>query len=327
VDGSFLDIVNGVCITSDEVLGIADAGNDRICAIDLKNRKEKSVGQKGIGKYKFKEPVGIFSSGRQGFFVADWHNHRCVEFNKKLKYLDEFGVYKSYDDSKVTNMYRRLRHAAYKGRYQRYHFKNDKYNLSSEYSLKLLAEYIKYRVVKNISTNSFTNNTCKNIALNKPNGVETSKKHIYITQKNNRCVTIIRRDDLSKHRVKFRPSNKYRFGRLGNIKKGMNNKIYICDEENDVIWVTNKDLGLINIVVGGNSGVGSFSPFSCARISKNILAVTGGKKFQLIETNSNDVLYKSNNIGELHGIDYDIQSNRLYIANRAKSRVEVYTLK
>ena len=67
---------------------MADGGNNRICLLDKEGKYINT-----IGRYLFKEPVGIVVSPDREVYVTDCHNHRVVIYRKDLKYIGEFGHY------------------------------------------------------------------------------------------------------------------------------------------------------------------------------------------------------------------------------------------
>jgi hypothetical protein len=166
--------------------------------------------------------------------------------------------------------------------------------------------------------------------MNKPNGVAFYKNRVVISQKNSRCLSVYRWDEASKtyrpisHH--FGPSDGVLFGRLANTAYDMSGYLYVCDEQQGVIWILNSDFDLSDSIIGQDSGLGQFLPFSCCLLNEDLLCVCGGLNFQMIDLCDKSVVYYSENIGELHGVAYDQDSERLYIADRSNALIRVYQL-
>jgi len=68
-------------------------------------------------------------------------------------------------------------------------------------------------------------------------------------------------------------------------------------------------------------------PFSCCMLDSVYLGVCGGRNFQIIDTELNEVVYVSENYGELHGMAYDNVKGKLYVADRLTSRIRIFSVK
>jgi len=331
---------DGVSVFDNGNIIVADSGNDRICLLEPNGKTIKSIGGKGFGQYKFKEPVGVFVSPDQEIYVADWHNHRVAIYNEDLEYLGEFGHYGRIDGGKgvilkLRVIKRFLQMLAYRGSYQRYHFKAEEEEIvpaNKKYSFQLLLKGLLYWYHRNHNSTmaGLRMLVSKYDAMDKPNGVAFYKNRIYISQKNSRCISIYKKIDESDAPVFvshcFGPQQSMSFGRLGNITCDEEGFIYVCDEYAHKIWKLDHDFKLVREIIGQDSGLGTFMPFSCCLIQKNVLAVCGCLNFQLIDLDISKVLYCSDSIGELHGIAYDRKNSRLYVADRSNGAIKVYQI-
>jgi len=318
---------------------VADSGNDRICLLNSEGDTIKSIGGKGFGRYRFKEPVGVFVSPEQKAYVADWHNHRVVVYDESLNYVTEFGHYGRLDEAKsiIEKVLRFIRFAsilAYKGSYQKCHFSVASENeaRSKRYSLRLFLSSLSYWCHRNTSLASSVRMIISTYdAIDKPNGVAFYRDRILVSQKNSRCLTFYKNDQdtetIKPQTNYFGPSDDLRFGRLGNVACDSKGFVYVCDERNHIIWKLDTNLKLTCTITGQDSGVGDFLPFSCCFISDDIMAVCGGLNFQMIDLNTNQAVYYSEVIGELHGIAYNKKLKRLYLTDRSHSVVKVYNVK
>lgn len=331
---------DGVAVFDDGNIIVADSGNDRICLLNKEGETLKSIGGKGFGQYRFKEPVGVFVSPDQKAYVADWHNHRVAIYNEGLEYLGEFGHYGRIDGGKgvivkLRRIERFLQMLAYRGSYQYYHFKDEekkKEPAFKKFSLLLLFKGLLYWHRHNASSvrTSLRVMVSENDAMDKPNGVAFYKDNIYVSQKNSRCISAYKKNDepegpmFASHC--FGPREAISFGRLGNIKCDEQGFVYVCDEYAHKIWKLDHDFKLVSGIVGQDSGLGSFMPFSCCLIQKNVLAVCGCLNFQLIDLDTRKVLYCSDTIGELHSVAYDRKNSRLYVADRSNGAIKVYQI-
>lgn len=323
---------NGVAVLSDGSIVVADGGNDRLCLFAVDGTGRKSVGGRGFDKYRFKEPIGVFVSPDDEIYVTDWHNHRIVIYDSTLSYLGEFGHYgkcrqKDSIWSRVKSIFGFMKVTAGTGSYRLYLFGQQEVNLiRRSYSFKLLISGLIYWYRLCGSFTSAINVVCSpQHAMDKPNGVAFYQNLIVASQKNARCLSVYERDTL--HRLvdhHFGPSEGVSFGRLCNLMFNSQGFLYVCDERANVIWKLTSEFKLADRITGQDSGLGMFLPFSCCLLSENLLGVCGGLNFQIIDICSKEVVYCSQNIGELHGIAYDQRLRRLYLADRSNSIIRVY---
>lgn len=330
---SFL-LPNGVGIFSDGSLVVADGGNDRVCLLAPNSRLQKAIGGKGLGRYRFKEPVGVFVSPDEQVYVADWHNHRIAVYDKCLDYIGEFGHYGTGGATEncltdIRSILSSLKFLAFTGSYIPRHYSAHEQQLRGHrYSLRLLLSGLCYasRMIVRYTFGSRLRFFHEH-ALNKPNGVAFRDEYLLVSQKNARCVSVYQRQwphQLIRHL--YGPSKGVSFGRLGNLACDSQGALYVCDEHAHVIWKLDRDLQLIGEITGADSGLGSFMPFSCCLVDEDMLAVCGGLNFQIIDQARGIVLYRSEDLGELHGIAFDRRTNQLYIADRSNGVIRVFEI-
>jgi DNA-binding beta-propeller fold protein YncE len=332
-----LFLVNGICVLKNGNIVVADGGNDKIRLFSPSGYPLESVGGTGVGQYHFKEPVGVFSSPDGTIFVADWHNHRIVIFSSDLEYRDEFGHLgpPSPPGTLRADLYglaRFLRALGSPGSYITAHFVEHASRESGlerkAWSLGLVIRGLSYlrnrhgsimNLVRYIRTSQF--------ALDKPNGVAFLGETILVSQKNSKCLSI--HSKVPPYPIIerwFAPTGADSFGRLGNILCDETGNILVCDEPAGVIWRIDSSGRYIGKIQGEDSGTGTFSPFSCCLVSTNLLCVCGGLNFQVIDTASNKVIFKSENIGELHGVAFDAARSVLYAADRLHGMIRAYSV-
>lgn len=320
-------LLNGIAIGKSSIL-LAAGGWDAVLSINtLGEVQALHGGKKGVGNNHFKEPVGIFLSPKNLIYVADWHNHRIVILDYNLDYLDEFGYLSNLDESGalVKKLFRYASNLWNSGSYVRSHFNHSVYC-----SDKFQSKHINFPsgIYDQVKRHNGFFSWLKYIiysdhGMNKPNGIAFTDSYLVVTQKNNRCISVYKKDSpysLVKHIFCPRPGVK--FGRLGNVIY-KDYRFYICDERENVIWVLSHDFSFISELKGVSSGTpeNKFLPFSCCLIDKNHLVVCGGRNIQIINTITSEVVAISQCYGELHGIVYDSSDSILYVVDRLHSQL------
>jgi len=334
-DVNFL-MPNSVQISESGKVIVCDGGNDRICVFDEKLNEYTEVGKRGYSKYRFLEPVGAFVDKNENTYVMDWHNHRVVILDKDLVYHDEFGLFSSsmknasigivnFIKIYLATVIRILRR---KGSYLRTHFKTDNERVQVEYSiLKRIAGvgyFTKLYLKKYLGRAYLINDH----SINKPNGICLMGEKLVLSQKNFRCITVFSKDKPFKkiENIKF-PFPDMEFGRLGNVTWDDRNKLlYVCDERNEKIWVFDRDLKYLRCLSGEDSGQGKFLPFAITLIEDRYIGVCGGYNFQIIDPNTGQIVFKSHELGELHGICYATVQGVIYVANRSQNLIHCFKL-
>src|SRR5690606_22922929 len=140
--------------------------------------------------------------------------------------------------------------------------------------------------------------------INKPNGICLFDGKLVLSQKNFRCLSIFSKDKpFKKIRDIKKPQPDSNFSRLGNVVWDDKSKsLYVCDEINEKIWVLDRNLKHLKSLTGSDSGPGKFLPFSITSIEDQYIGVCGGTNFQIIDLVTERVVFKSPELGELHGI-------------------------
>lgn len=325
---------NSVAVLSDGSIIVADGGNDCVHLLTSQGVGIKSIGGRGVGKYRFKEPVGVFVSPSDEIYVADWHNHRVVIYDRNLRYIDEFGHYGVHDSASnpglwntMTVLLSFIRQTASTGSYIPLHFPKDNrvvcHKARSDFRL-LFTGLLYWTRRYPLLLGLFRDNQH---ALNKPNGIAFCKNNLLVvSEKNSRCLSFyINTPPYTLVKRCYGLDNGERFGRLGNVVSDIKREtIFVCDEHNHIIHhldCAGKELGRIR---GLDSGIGAFLPFSAYPLDNNLLCACGGFNFQIIDIDSNQVVYCSDRLGELHGVCVDTKRRRLYVADRSNSLIRAY---
>lgn len=312
---------NSISLFNDGSLAVADGGSNGVFILSTTGKLLQSIMATGFSQYSFRQPVAIGVSPIQKVYVADWHNHRIVIYDNKLKYEAEIGRFGTQSSIK-TNHIKTLRewiamlriylsNPAYIDR----HF-SDKCvtHIRQDHFIAKIARlfYLYHR--KTSSTLSFN--------LNKPNGIAFLDTFLYITQKNSNCISMLEKK--SNQKYELIKTQRYGIGgdllgRLGSLCIQPNGQIFVCDEYNHGIWIFRRDLKPLGKLTGSDSGMGCFMPFACCLVREKFLAVCGGLRFQLIDLQSQQVVFNSRNLGELHGVAFDDTSSILYVCNRSEA--------
>lgn len=306
--GLKLNMPNSVCY-SEERLIITDGGNNRIIVNDKGNEIQLG-GRFGIGKYQFKEPVYSVIKGDL-LSVCDWHNHRIVIY-KNYKYLYQIGIPGEDRFNFVRNIYMLFRSMASNGSFVVKHFP-ESHSSNKLFSLSNFVLSLPY-VFLNLS--SYISKFRNKEFINKPNGVVILENHIYFTQKNSNKVckfSLITLEIVSE--VDYFRDEK--LGRLGQLYR-FDNKLYVCDETNNKVFIFNDDLEPVNSLV-----LTTYNIFSIW-VTKNLIFTCGECSFSIFD-HYGRLLFESAGSGEYHGITVD--GNNLYVCNRLDNCIEVYEMK
>jgi len=89
--GSLID-PRGLTI-ADELVFVADAGNDRVQVFDLRGRDPRAIGGHGSGQGRFRRPADVAVSPDGRVYVADTDNQRVVAFDASGRFLNAWGQY------------------------------------------------------------------------------------------------------------------------------------------------------------------------------------------------------------------------------------------
>jgi hypothetical protein len=319
---------NGVALYANGRIAIADGGNDRICLFNNDATSLASVGAHGYNQYAFKEPVAVNVAPDGQLFVSDWLNHRVVVYDNKLDYVTEFGRYAPpTGTSRLYHLATFLQNLAYQGSYvERFHDNptpggRGRYNIRQAF-----AGWRYWNKRFGGRKHGWQAIFDSDQRLLKPNGVAFVGDRMAVTDKDAQALRWLawRGSTLQQVDIWYGPGSEERFGRLGNVTSHADNSLFICDEYAHVIWRMDLVGNTIATVTGADSGTGVFLPFSSVVLDDNLLAVCGGLNFQIIDMRTNVVSYTSDPIGELHGIAWEAEKQRLFICNRSENRIDLY---
>jgi hypothetical protein len=306
-----LYLPNSVFVNANKVV-ITDGGNNRICVID--GRQEYNFGTFGIGKYKFKEPVYsmIFEDK---LFVCDWHNHRIVQYEDK-KFKNQIGIFGNKDENTFRVLLKLIKSFASNGSFIEKHFNTSEIEKSKKPSIQRLLNILKGQLFYGVNINLFIKNLINKTFINKPNGCIILDDKLIFTQKNNRCISVY---DFKKKEIVQEidsTTQDIAFGRLGQISY-FDEKIYVCDETNNLIWIFSKDFCFINKKTITNYNVFSIS------LNDYYIATCGENGFSIFNQDFK-LLFEKMDDGEYHGIALD--GDILFVCNRLKNRIEKYKI-
>ena len=204
---------------------------------------EYSIGESfGIGKYKFKEPVfSMFLNNK--IFVCDWHNHRIVQYENKI-FKGQIGIFGNQQDIRIKSILKFIKSLSSNGSFIEKHFDSTikkKIKISLAPKVKNILNGILFYT---ISFKLFFNNFIKKTYINKPNGCIHFENKLIFTQKNNKSITVYNLGTCEIIQEINNSIENIDFGRLGQITS-FDEKIYVCDETNNTIWIFSKKLNLI----------------------------------------------------------------------------------
>lgn len=308
-DNAPFKLPNSICV-SNGVITLADGGNDRVVVL---GNDCFSLGSTGIGRYRFKEPVFAYSREKY-LYVCDWYNHRVIEYKNKV-FIRQFGVYGNKSHRKWSWIVRLVRSWASNGSYIKSHFidnqrskESGRYNLTLSSGLRSLLYY-----TRNISF--LVNSLKRSIYIDKPNACCIAGNRLYVSQKNNRSITVISLDSGDKI-AELSAVNGAEFGRLGQMSI-FDDLVYLCDETNSCVWIFNKELLFLDKMFLPGLGVFSID------VDENYIVVCGATEFRIYNRNKL-LLLQHTAEAEYHGISLD--GGSLYLCDRYNSRIECYEI-
>jgi len=289
----------------DRSIIVSESGRDRVLVF-LPNRYFY-LGSEGVGKYRFKEPVSAYIQGND-IYVCDWFNHRIVHFHKEI-FVRQIGVPGLYNRHIIYGIKHFFKSLLSVGTYTKLHF-NESKNASTRYKLTSTLYGVFYYLT---NFRMLVRSVSSGLYINKPNDCVVLDNYLYISQKDNRCVSIF---DLSKEVLVVNliayPDG-VAFGRLGQMCE-VQDKIYFCDETNGRIGII-KDMNVVDFKLD----FPSFRPFSVA-CSIEYFAVCGMKSWGLYDRSWN-LLHIAETHDEYHGIAID--NNSVYLVNRSAGKIEM----
>lgn len=311
IDNRNLYLPNSVFINENKVI-ITDGGNNRVCI--KKDKEEYSIGSFGIGKYKFKEPVYSMEF-EDRIFVCDWHNHRILEYKNK-EFNNQIGIFGNKDENIFKLILKLIKSFASNGSFIEKHFNIKEIEKFKNPNLKRIANTLRSILFYLLNINIFITNLINKIYINKPNGCILLNNQLIFTQKNNKCITVY---DLKNKKIVKEVNNTAKnidFGRLGQISY-FDEKIYVCDETNNILWIFSEKLELLD-----KKTFTSYNLFSIA-INKNYITTCGEIGFSIFN-HDYELLYEKIGDGEYHGVALDIDV--LYVCNRLEHQIEKYKI-
>lgn len=320
---------NAISLFNDGSLVVADGGSNGVFILSATGKLLTNIVSTGFARYSFRQPVAIAVSPLQKIFVADWHNHRIVIFSRELVYETEIGWYGVQDSVAGSNPIKALREA---GARLRICLSNPAYieqHFSDNCVSRTRRDHVAAKIARLFYLYNRKTSSVGPLSLNKPNGIAFLDDLVYVTQKNAKCITTLKRRTDDKYEIVKTQHCGYGgdlLGRLGNLCIQSNGQVFVCDEYNHRIWIFSRDLEPVGVLVGGDSGMGCFMPFACCLAGEKFIAVCGGLRFQLIDLQSQQVVFNSRNLGELHGITYDAVRSILYVCNRSEAVINRFSI-
>jgi len=315
IDNRDISLPNSV-FTSNGKIVITDSGNNRILAVNENNTEVLiNIGNFGIGKYKFKEPV--YSTIYNNFlFVCDWYNNRIVIYKDEVFYK-QVGIYSRISCSLFFNLALFIKGLGFDGSFTSSHFNSalntNKKTSASRYFKNLIKGLFFYVRNPLIVYESIKNN----VFMAKPNGIAVVGDYIFFTQKNNYAITKYNYQTSTKVKELSNVIDGNKFGRLGQITS-YKNKLYACDETHNKVWVLDYDLNVLD-----DFSITNYNVFSID-FSRDYIVTCGVKSYSVFNK-SFDLLYQSDGMGEYHGVS--INNSKIYVCNRIKNRIEVYDIR
>lgn len=283
---------------------IAESGKDRILVVK-NGQVDYWVEGVECGAKGFSEPVNAtLFEGR--LYICDWFNHRVVIIENG-QFVGQVGVPGLLSGSFLRSCLFFLKSLGMSGTYNDSHFDGKSQNLS-QFSLKkgvVMLFFYARRIglfVRCISNKEF---------INKPNDCLIRDSTLYITQKDNRCVTIydLERKKVLRNLVMY--PDGLGLGRLGQMCE-YGARLYFCDETNSRVGVLERDM-----VVGYHILALGFKPFSISVSDK--LIVIGGESAVAFYTIDWVKLDEIDFEGECHGVT--IFGAVVLVADRLNGRV------
>jgi len=293
-------LINALALSSKYIYIVNAYGY--ITMVDKDGRIVDSVGIDGYGKYALRQPVAITATEDE-LYVCDWFNQRVVKYSLDLKYIGEFGHHEIHQESsKLTSYFRRFLSI-----YRDHRIIHNHSGLIYSTDVKTSFFSSLNRVLYFIFSREII---FSNVGLNKPNGLVVYGDKIFLTQKNNRCLTLLSKSNEIVTIENIKSIENEEFGRLGNVVKGKLD-IYICDEENNIIYILDENTTLKKKI----TNMSSVSPFTCCEINEDVIVIGGVKDCVVYSLKQNKEII-SLGINEVHSLGFDEESNVLFIANR-----------
>lgn len=329
--GKRFGLLNGIAVFSNGDLAAVDGdfATTGVYRIGRSGEVTRHVGNHGLGRYKLKEPVGVFVDSTDAVYVADWHNHRLVVYDSDLRYREEVGD-PIFDQagSRLAVWRSFASYLSYGGSFLANHFDGQLRRTrpptrSAFVALEGLFHWCRVRGLRG----GMRRIHAPEAPMRKPNGAAFLADRVVVSLKNSRNLLVLRHTEtqglvaVAYHNC---PTPGRYFGRLGNVA-AIGGYIFVCDEEQSLIWQLDDGFSLIRTITGIDSGIGKFAPFSCCEVD-GYLAVCGGRNIQLFDLTTGEFRHCSDNFGELHGICYSPSDRTLFAADRSEGAILCFTL-
>ena len=314
---------NGISMLSDGNLVIVDGGNDSVFLTNHEGEIIKKISGSGYGKYSFRQPVCVYADNQGArIFVGDWHNHRVVIYDFKFKYLGEFGAFgaaskEANRNGRLMRYVARLKKAWSNPELIRVHFSEAGVSVKKKDPLVNKVRRILYDVGRIVLDGDW-------VDLNKPNGIFVKDDFVFVSEKNNRCLSVFSLDKGGVRQINktYSPDGQKEFGRLGSINGDEFGRLFVCDEHEQKVWVLDLKLSLLSVLAFDDYSCMGFYPFDVCNINRENLAICGGTRVLIVNIKDNKVIYESEALGELHGVVIDKARGIIYICNRSEGRIE-----
>lgn len=294
---------------------LSDGGNNRVKIFDKELNELYSIGEFGLGEYRFKEPVFSYIDGEE-LYVCDWHNHRIVRYESG-KFKEQIGIPGLSERNRLVNLVSIFKNLKNNGLYYKQHFNGVK-NTPPKVSFKLAIKNTCNGVLYYTSKIKFLISALRDKTfICKPNGLCKVGEDIVFTQKDNNCVS---KYSLGAKKI-IRQVSCYpegdKFGRLGQVYL-YNNIVYVCDEERNKLVLFSENLEFTNVI---NLG---FKVFSICR-NDDFIVLCGEKKILVLDKGYCPIIKEDFEDSEFHGVEI-LDNNSFLVVNRFKSLIEKYEI-
>lgn len=208
-------------------LYITESGKNQIILYDLDNNYKSKLNLDTI--LKLHEPVNCTPVDDK-LFICDWFNHRIIV--KENEKTNQVGI-PGKINRPIFTILRFFKTIGMSPTYNKIHFEKIKKN-NSVFDFNKWNISIVYYL---LNMNMLLKNYFQNLLIDKPNDCLYYKNKLYISQKDNNCLTIINDyENLNEIYHYTFYSDKKLLGRLGQMYR-LKDMIYFCDETNSRIGI------------------------------------------------------------------------------------------
>lgn len=281
-------------------LYVTESGRNRVVVHDLDGNFLRSVSiQKGLG---FHEPVNVFPCEDE-IYVCDWFNHRIIQTdgNNYTQHGIPFDLTRSKWKFFVSSLFKTPT-------YNKSHFTGIK-NSRSETSIKMFL----MRMMHYVGRLSLIFDAIKyQKYLNKPNDCIKINDKLFVTQKDNRCISAFHLRELATAQHYFVYNDGSAIGRLGQMHND-GQCVYFCDETNNRLgfFKDPADIHFVSLPKGVS--------FSVATHDNRIFVASGGNFLML--SKDFQIQSKFQLDCECHGLY--LSGDKLFVADRLNNRIGV----